>query len=143
MPATTMLKGHELFRSMGFEDVDRINGFSSVKELSTDEFVFKSGSSSGHVYVLLDGRIRLRSAAESTPSSPTVGFIEKGEFFGLSPLLARGHHLVAAQCAAPCKVLAIEAAPLRRRTGAVPAARLRRGPGMRRAVRAAPHAPLR
>ena len=112
MTVTKMLKGHELFQSLSFEDVDKISNFSGVKEFRKDEAVFASGDVGSHFFVLLEGSVNLRLPADAHEASLVVGRIEKGDIFGLAPLLGAGRHRTTAQCAEPCKVLAIEAGPL-------------------------------
>ena len=114
MPDTKKLSGQELFQSLRFEDVDQINHFSVVKDLGKDEFVFEAGAEGVHIYVLLEGEIHLQLPGRSHEAGLAVGLIEKGCIFGLAPLLRAGRHLTTAKCAAPCKVLAIEALPLRK-----------------------------
>lgn len=113
MQGSQTLTGHELFQSLRFEDVDRINSFSGTKELRKDEVVFESGAVGSHVYVVLEGRISLRMPARANEACLAIGLIEKGEMFGLAPLLGAGRHVVRAQCVEPSHLLAIESAPLR------------------------------
>ena len=113
MSVTKMLKGHELFQSLSFEDVDKISNFSGVKEFQKDESVFASGGVGSHFFVLLEGNVNLRLPAEAHEASLVVGRIEKDDIFGLAPLLGAGRHTTTAQCAEDCTVLAIEAQPLR------------------------------
>jgi len=113
MSVTKMLKGHELFQSLSFEDVDKISNFSGVKDLRKDEAVFTSDGLGSHFFVLLEGSVNLRLPADAHEASLVVGRMEKGDIFGLAPLLGAGRHTTTAQCAEPCKVLSIEAAPLR------------------------------
>ena len=108
------LTGHELFGSLLFEDVDRINRFSEVKDLAEDEFVFEPGKEDAHIYMLMEGKIHLRLPARAHEASIGIGLIERGDIFGLAPLLGAGRHVTGARCAEPCKVLAIEVAPLRK-----------------------------
>jgi len=114
MSVTKMLKGHELFQSLSFEDVDKISNFSGVKDLRKDEVVFTSGGVGTHFFVLLEGIVNLRLPADAHEASLVVGRIEKGDIFGLAPLLGAGRHKTTAQCAEPCRVLSIEAEPLRK-----------------------------
>ena len=113
MGVTRMLKGHELFRSLSFEQVEKISSFSGLKEFHKDENVFKSGVLGSHIFVLQEGRVNLRLPADAHEASLVVGRIEKGDIFGLSPLLGTGRHTTTAKCAGHCKVLAIPVGPLR------------------------------
>jgi CRP-like cAMP-binding protein len=113
MSVTKMLKGHELFRSLSFEEVEKISSFSGLKEFRKDENVFTSGVVGSHFFVLQEGRVNLRLPADAHEASLVVGRIEKGDIFGLAPLLGAGRHTTTAQCAEPCKVLAIPVEPLR------------------------------
>jgi len=113
MSVSKMLKGHELFQALSFEEVDRISGFSGLKEFQKDEKVFSSGVVGSHLFVLLEGNVNLRLPADAHEASFVVGRIEKGELFGLATLLGEGRHTTTAQCVGPCKVLTVEAEPLR------------------------------
>jgi CRP-like cAMP-binding protein len=113
MSVTKMLKGHELFRSLSFEAVEKVSSFSGLKEFRKDENVFSSGVVGSHFFVLQEGRVNLRLPADAHEASLVVGRIEKGDIFGLAPLLGAGRHTTTAQCAEPCKALAIQVEPLR------------------------------
>jgi CRP-like cAMP-binding protein len=107
------LKGHELFQSLSVEEVGKISDFSELKEFQKDEFVFKSGTVGSHCFVVLEGSVRLRLPTICSEAGLVIAHIEKGDMFGLAPLLDAGEHTTSAQCAEPSKVLAIEAEPLR------------------------------
>jgi signal-transduction protein with cAMP-binding, CBS, and nucleotidyltransferase domain len=113
MSVTKMLKGHELFQSLSFEEIDRVSSFSGVKQYDAGEEVFKGGSVGSHFFVLLEGSVNLRLPAEAHDTSLVVGRMEQGDIFGLAPLLGRGRHTTTARCSGTCSVLAIEAEPLR------------------------------
>jgi CRP-like cAMP-binding protein len=113
MSVTKMLKGHELFQSLSFEEVSEISTFSGIKDFDKDENVFDSGGIGSHFFVVQEGCVTLRLPADAHEASLVVGRMEKGDIFGLAPLLGAGRHTTTAQCAEPCKVLSIEAAPLR------------------------------
>lgn len=108
-----MLKGHELFQSLSFEEIDRVSSFSGVKQFLEGEEVFRSGSVGSHFFVLLEGRVNLRLPADAHEASLVVGRMENGDIFGLAPLLGKGRHTTTARCGEPSTVLAIEAEPLR------------------------------
>ena len=113
MSVTKMLKGHELFQSLSFEEVGVISTFSGIKDFDKDETIFESGGIGSHFFVVQEGCVNLRLPAESHEASLVVGRMEKGDIFGLAPLLGAGRHTTTAQCSGPSRVLSIEAAPLR------------------------------
>ena len=113
MSVTKMLKGHELFQALSFEEVNEISTFSGVKEFDKDEQVFDSGGIGSHFFVVQEGCVTLRLPADAHEASLVVGRMEKGDIFGLAPLLGAGRHTTTAQCVEPCRVLSVEAAPLR------------------------------
>jgi signal-transduction protein with cAMP-binding, CBS, and nucleotidyltransferase domain len=113
MSIAGMLKGHELFRALSVEDVGRISGFSSVKNYEKGETVFRFGRSASHVFLLLEGSVYLRVAAENPELSIAVARVEKGELFGLSPLLGSKTYTTSGICRENASVLAIEARPFR------------------------------
>ena len=113
MSVTRMLKGHEPFQSLSFEEVDKISTFSGIKDFGKDENVFTSGGVGSHFFVLQEGHVNLRLPADAHEASLVVGRIEKGDLFGLAPLLDAGRHRTTAHCPEPCRILAIEAKPLR------------------------------
>jgi CRP-like cAMP-binding protein len=114
MSVTKMLKGHELFRSLGFDEIERISSYSELRQLDGGDKVFDAGSSGSRFFVLLEGRVSLRLPAESHEPGLVVGRIAKGEIFGLAPLLGAGGHTTTAECAEPCTVLGIDAPSLRK-----------------------------
>jgi len=113
MSVTKMLKGHELFQTLSFEEIDRINGFSTLRQLERGETVFTAGSTGSHFFVLLEGRLSLRLPAGGPEPGLVIGRVEKDDIFGLAPLLGAGKHTTTAECAERCTVLEIEAASLR------------------------------
>ena len=113
MGVTEMLKGHDLFRSLTVENVGRINSFSSTKDFEKGGTVFRHEDTGAHVFILLVGRIHLTLPATVGEYRLIVTAVEKGEFFGLSPLLGSKRYTATALCLEPTKVLAIEANPFR------------------------------
>ena len=112
MSVTRMLKGHELFQSLSFEEIDTISSFAGVKEYRAGEEIFGSETVGSHFFVLLEGRVNLWLPADAHETSLVVGRMEEGDLFGLAPLLGKGRHTTTARCTGPAKVLAIEATPL-------------------------------
>jgi signal-transduction protein with cAMP-binding, CBS, and nucleotidyltransferase domain len=113
MSIAGMLKGHDLFRALSVEDVGRISGFSSMKNFEKDETIFVNGRPGTHVFLLLEGSVYLRMPADSPELSIAVARVEKGELFGLSPLLGSKTYTASGHCRENSSVLAIEARPFR------------------------------
>ncbi|MEW5994706.1 MAG: cyclic nucleotide-binding domain-containing protein, partial [Candidatus Zixiibacteriota bacterium] len=113
MTVERVLKGHDLFRSLSIEEANQVSKFSSVKKYEAGENIFEFNGFSHHVYMLMSGAVQLRLPASPPDVSFVISKIEKGELFGLSPLLDSDRYTATAQCAEPAEVLAIEAKPFR------------------------------
>jgi len=113
MSIDRMLKGHDLFRSLTVEEANQLSGFSSVKKYEANETVFKYNGLGLHVYMLMEGSVYLRLPASPPDFSFVISKIEKGELFGLSPLLGSERYTAAAECSKASEVLSIEAKPFR------------------------------
>ena len=108
-----ILKGHDLFRSLSVDQAHEISDFSSVKKYQADETVFKLDATADHIYMLMEGAVNLLLPAESGNFSLVISKIEKGEIFGLSPLLDSPRYTATALCREATEVLSIEAKPFR------------------------------
>ena len=113
MSTDTMLKGTELFKSLSIEEVDKISAFSSVKEFNANDMIFIHDRPSTHIYVLMEGLVYLQLPSTAQEFNLNITKIEKGELFGLSPLLDSPRYTASAKCFSPTKVLAIEAKPVK------------------------------
>ena len=113
MSIATMLRGHDVFGALSVEDVARISNFSAVKNFEKGETVFHFGRPGTHVFLLLEGRVHLRLPSDSPELSIAVGRVDKGEIFGLSPLLGSREYTTSGHCQETSSVLAIEARELR------------------------------
>ena len=113
MADDTVLKGHDLFASLNVDEVNKVSSLSLVKEFREGEVVFESDRAASHFYILMDGLVYLQLPAESIEFSIPVSKVEKGELFGVSPLLKSSHYTLTAKCYADTRALAIEAKPFR------------------------------
>jgi len=109
-----MLKGHDVFRALTARELDRVSSFSAVRNYAVDDFVFELGQRCSHVFQVLEGNLFLQLPGQLPEFNIVVSRVEKGELFGLSPLLASERYTATARCTTPCDVLAIEAGALRR-----------------------------
>ena len=113
MSTNGILKGHDLFQSLGLEKAFEIKNFSSVKKYNPGEIVFSYNEVAGHVYMLMKGSVDLRLPSKHRDFSLVISKIEKGELFGLSPLLDSPRYTATAQCKEATELLSIEAKPFR------------------------------
>jgi signal-transduction protein with cAMP-binding, CBS, and nucleotidyltransferase domain len=113
MTVDRILKGHDLFQSLNVDEAHRISQFSSVKTYEANETVFRYNEAARHVFMLMNGSVDLRLPANPPDFSFVISRIEKGELFGLSPLLDSQRYTASAQCREKTELLSIEAAPLR------------------------------
>jgi signal-transduction protein with cAMP-binding, CBS, and nucleotidyltransferase domain len=111
MSFAATLKGHDLFRSISFEQVDKISGFSHIKKFRRNETVYSHDAHATHVFMLITGAVHLRLPAKPAELSMVVSKVEPGRLFGIAPLLGGQRYTVTAFCVEECEVLAIEAKP--------------------------------
>jgi len=113
MSVESILKGHELFRNLRLEDVNRISGFSELRAYDKGDTIFLKGQQGDKVYILQEGVVYLRLPASPEEFRIVVAKLEKDDLFGLSPLLGSEIYTVEAQSAEDCEVLAIDARKFR------------------------------
>ncbi|MCP4727998.1 MAG: cyclic nucleotide-binding domain-containing protein, partial [bacterium] len=98
MSGENILKGHDLFASLNVDEIHRISTFSSVKDYSDNELIFKYNQISSHFYMLMEGVVYLQLPTDPPEFSFAVTKVEKGELFGISPLLKSERYTLMAQC---------------------------------------------
>ncbi len=113
MSVEEMIKGHDLFRSLSFDEIARISTFSVSSPYRKGDTVFNSGEHGTHFFVVLDGVVNLKLPSDNDESMLLVGRMEKGAILGLSPLLGFERYTTFAQCAEDSTVLRVEVAPFR------------------------------
>ncbi len=114
MNTTRMIKGHELFESLSFEEVEKISNFSGPKEYQAGDTVFRRGQRGTHFFVVLDGQVELEIPSTDSESKMVADRLEGGEILGLSPLLGVPEYTTTAHCREASTVLAVEVEPFRR-----------------------------
>ncbi|MGA9753062.1 MAG: cyclic nucleotide-binding domain-containing protein [Acidobacteriota bacterium] len=112
MSVKTLLVGHELFKSLPVHEVERISGFASARSMDKGETIYRHDGKASHAFVLLEGRVRLLLPAHTGETNLSVGRVEKGELFGIAPLLGMDRYTTTAVCDAASSILALEAGPL-------------------------------
>jgi len=113
MSTDGILRGHDLFRSLGLEKAFAAKDFTSVKKYRAGETVFSYNDAAGHVYMLMTGGVELRLPSQHQNLSLVISTMEKGELFGLSPLLDSKRYTATAKCTEESELLLIEAKPFR------------------------------
>ncbi|MCP4724112.1 MAG: cyclic nucleotide-binding domain-containing protein, partial [bacterium] len=78
---------------------------------SENELIFKYNQISSHFYMLMEGVVYLQLPTDPPEFSFAVTKVEKGELFGISPLLKSERYTLMAQCYKDTKVMSIEAKP--------------------------------
>jgi CRP-like cAMP-binding protein len=112
MSIASILRGHEFFHNLGVEEVEAVSGFSEKLRFSRDDQIFSYGQKADKVYLLLEGAVLLRFPPGRTESQMIIARIEKGELFGISPLLGTEAYGADAVCVEDAEVLGIEAGQL-------------------------------
>lgn len=103
-PDLARLKQLPLLRGLSEADLQMVLAEGRLRSLGEDEFIFYQGDPAGHVYVLLDGQIKL---AQLTPDGQQVilNMIGAGEVFGLIAFTQGGVYPVSAQAESAVRVL--------------------------------------
>lgn len=114
MSVTGMLKAHDLFRALTPKELDLVSSFSSVKNFDVDQTIFELDQRCSHVFQVLEGELYLQLPGQLPEFNIVVSKVEKGELFGLSPLIGSERYTATARCITRCSVLAIEADPMHR-----------------------------
>lgn len=113
MVVDRILKGHELFGALTLDEINKLSTFASEKEFKAGETIFEYNQVSSHFYMLKEGEVYLLLPANPAEFSFAISKMEKGELFGLSPLLNATRYTSTAKCYGTTKVLSIEAKPFR------------------------------
>jgi len=114
MGVRTILKGHELFRHLSMDEVEKISGFSERREYDQGDVIFRVGDKAEKVYILLEGEVHLHLRAGQEEFRIVVAKVEKEDLFGISPLLASERYILEAQCTKDSEVLVVEAKKFRK-----------------------------
>ncbi len=112
MNAAQILKKHELFQGLTSSEAEVLAGASDLRSCAKEHVIFEHDAKGTHVFLLLEGRVRLWIPTATGEYSVVAGQIGAGDLFGLSPLLGSARYTTSAKCAGPCEVLAIEAGEL-------------------------------
>ena len=113
MSNDTVLRGHEVFASLNVNEMDELSSFSSAEQFKEGEIIFKHNQVGTHVYLLMEGVVYLQLPVNPPEFSLTISKVEKGELFGISPLLNLSHYTSMARCFTDTKALVIAAEPFR------------------------------
>ena len=111
MAIDRVLRGHDLFGLLNVDQMKRLSEMSSVKQYGAGETVFAFNDAANHVFMMLNGAVALRLPADHQEFSLVISQLEKGELFGLSPLLDSPRYTAEATCGADSEILLIEAKP--------------------------------
>ncbi|MCL5059124.1 MAG: Crp/Fnr family transcriptional regulator [Candidatus Thermoplasmatota archaeon] len=89
-------------------DGDRLHllRLGKVKNFAKGEFIFSAGETSHHVFLLLEGRIKIYQSS-TVGKEAILWFCFAGELFGLAEAARGGTRVVNAQACDVCKVLCI------------------------------------
>ena len=113
MSVPELIKGHDLFRSLSFDEIGQIDEFSASAAYRAGETVFTDGAPASHFFVVIDGCVNLQLPSRKDDSAFVVTRMEKGDILGMSPLLGFDRYSSLAQCAEDSTILRVDAAPFR------------------------------
>jgi CRP-like cAMP-binding protein len=115
--ATSQLLAQDVFSYLTPEQINTIHDASEIVERKAGEVVFAHGEAAQSVYIVLEGEVALRLAAQKGLSL-LIESLGSGAIFGVSGVFGPGQYMCSAQCIANSKILRIESAALQRLTDA-------------------------
>lgn len=109
-----ILGSHDLFKALSMDEVNHLVEASSAKSFKAGEQIFRHEQTGAHVFLLVEGRVSLRLPSPVGEPTLVISKIDKGEVFGLSPLLGSTQYTAEGYCESAAEVVAMEAEPFRR-----------------------------
>lgn len=101
----SILTKASLFSEMGEATVRQIRGIGESKSYLPAAFIFHEGDPASHLYVLQEGRLRLRMGEEGQ-----VAYVlsTPGEIFGWASMANHEEYTLSAQCVLPVQAVRFE-----------------------------------
>ncbi len=95
----------DVFKDLRQEAVNEISEVAVEESCDEGTVIFSQGDSANHLYLLVEGRVRLGAGDEAK----TTYIVERlGEVFGWSSAVGRESYAASAECLAPTRVLKID-----------------------------------
>jgi len=107
MKETFDVKSQEVFESLSFEGIEKINKISEVKEFEAGDIIYEPYQPTENLYILLEGLVALRLTAGEEAFGAGIIKVGKGELMGAGALLGSPQYSRQAYCIKKSKVLAI------------------------------------
>jgi len=94
-----------LFQGVEKTTLEHVREIAESKSHPTGVFLFHAGDPAAHLYLLEEGRVRLRAGGNGQ-----VAYVlsEPGEVFGWSSMVAHPEYALSAECVGPVKVTKLE-----------------------------------
>ena len=94
-----------LFRGVSKSTLEHVREIAERKSHEGGAVIFRAGDAATHLYLLEEGRVRLRASGEGQ-----VAYVlsEPGEVFGWSSMVGHPVYVLSAECVGPAKVSKLE-----------------------------------
>ncbi|QDU64511.1 cAMP receptor protein [Planctomycetes bacterium Pan216] len=100
------LKNSQLFEGLSDDECSKLEARSSFRRFKTRETVYFPGDAGGHVLLLLDGRIKIKTITPDGKEA-ILAFVEPGEIFGELALLSESERTEYAEANLASSVIAV------------------------------------
>ncbi len=108
MVAKETLAKLSLFEGLTDEALGAIGAMSREMSLASETVIFSPEKAADHLYVLLEGSVRLTVFVSPLSSPVTVTVLATpGQAFGFSSIVGSGHHNSSAEAASQVRILAV------------------------------------
>jgi CRP-like cAMP-binding protein len=112
-----VLKSCDLFGALEKDELERISAICGLAQFAPGESIFSQGETSGCLYVIAEGSVRLERRVDlgQRKASVTIDRLGPGRAFGCWPVLLGEDHslLCSAVCLKAVTLISIEGGPLR------------------------------
>lgn len=112
MVTSKILAELDLFKDVSTDVLDEITSFCRQETFKEGATIFSTGQQADHIYLLLEGAVRLVMYPSPFPEPMTVSMLKnRGQAFGWSVITDSGHYTATALAVTAGSVIAIDGEP--------------------------------
>ncbi|MCS7261055.1 MAG: Crp/Fnr family transcriptional regulator [Anaerolineae bacterium] len=115
MVSPELLRRYPFFSGLDEERLVFLAKAAQEDSVAAGEYFFRDGDTLNNLYILMDGEVAITATLPTKGREIVLSTISPGEVFAWSALVPPYQATSAAKAMAPCRVIALDCAPLRAR----------------------------